>query len=158
MKGDAKFKRKLTRRLKNDIRSLVNFHASSRNSENLHIDWLLLSKAYKDLDERVQKSCVSWHWRVTQTLKKNWLLIPKMTGGFGEFNASSEKSENLHFDVLLLSRAYNVSAKKVQKNYPSWHWGVIQTLKKTDFLFETWEIWWIFTQVVESNVRWIPCI
>ena len=59
MKGDAKFKRKLTRRLKNDIRSLVNFHASSRNSENLHIDWLLLSKACKDLDERVQKSCVS---------------------------------------------------------------------------------------------------
>ena len=35
------------------------------------------------------------------------------------FNASSEKSENLHFDVLLLSIAYKVSAKKVQKNYLS---------------------------------------
>ena len=30
------------------------------------------------------------------------------------FNASSGKSENLHFDVLLLSIAYNVSAEKVQ--------------------------------------------
>ena len=33
------------------------------------------------------------------------------------FNASSGKSEISHFDVLLLSTAYKVSAKKVQKNY-----------------------------------------
>ena len=33
------------------------------------------------------------------------------------FNASSGKSENLHFDMLLLSIAYKASAKKVQKNY-----------------------------------------
>ena len=30
LKGDAKFKGKLTRGLKNDVRNLVNFHASSR--------------------------------------------------------------------------------------------------------------------------------
>ena len=35
------------------------------------------------------------------------------------FNVSSGKSENLHFDVLLLSIAYKVSAKKVQKSYLS---------------------------------------
>ena len=34
------------------------------------------------------------------------------------FNASSGKSENLHFDVLLLSKAY-VRAKKVQRSYMS---------------------------------------
>ena len=33
------------------------------------------------------------------------------------FNASSGKSENLHFDVLLLSVGYKDSAKKVEKNY-----------------------------------------
>ena len=48
LKGDTKFKGKLTRGLKNDIRNLVNFHASSRKSENLHFDQLLLSKAYID--------------------------------------------------------------------------------------------------------------
>ena len=32
------------------------------------------------------------------------------------FNTNSRKSENAHFDVLLLSIAYNVSAKKVQKS------------------------------------------
>ena len=35
------------------------------------------------------------------------------------FNASSGKSENLHFDVLLLLIVYKVSAKNVQKNYLS---------------------------------------
>ena len=34
-----------------------------------------------------------------------------------KLNASSGKFENLHFDVLLLSTEYKVSAKKVQKNY-----------------------------------------
>ena len=32
------------------------------------------------------------------------------------FNAKRGKSENLHFDVLLLSIAYQSSAKAVQKN------------------------------------------
>ena len=59
LKGDAKLKGKLTRRLKTNIRNLVNFHGSSRKSENLHFDRILLSKAYKDLDEKVQKSYVS---------------------------------------------------------------------------------------------------
>ena len=56
---DAKFKGNLTRGLKNDLRNLVNFHASSRKSGNFHFDGLLLSKAYKYLDEKVQKSYVS---------------------------------------------------------------------------------------------------
>ena len=33
------------------------------------------------------------------------------------FNMSSGKSENLHFNVLLLLIAYKVSTKKVQKGY-----------------------------------------
>ena len=56
--GVAKFNRKLTCGSKNDIRNLVNFHASSRTSENLHFDLILLSKAYKYLDEKVQNSYV----------------------------------------------------------------------------------------------------
>ena len=33
------------------------------------------------------------------------------------FNVSSGKSESLHFNVLLFSVAYKISAEKVQKNY-----------------------------------------
>ena len=55
-KGDAIFKGKLTGGLKNDIRNLISFHASSCKSERLHFDGLVSSKAYKVLDDEVQKS------------------------------------------------------------------------------------------------------
>ena len=45
LKSDAIFKEKLTSSLKNDIRNLVNFHAISQKSENLHFDRFLLSTA-----------------------------------------------------------------------------------------------------------------
>ena len=38
-----------------------------------------------------------------------------------DFKMSSGKSKNLHFDVLILLRAYRVSAKKMEKGYLSWH-------------------------------------
>ena len=59
LKSDAIFKEKLTDGLKNDIRDLVNFHVSRCKSENFHFDGLFLFKAYKALDENVQKSNVS---------------------------------------------------------------------------------------------------
>ena len=61
LKGDAKFKDKLTCGLKNVMRNLVNFHESSRKSVNLHFDWIFLSKAHKALDEKVQNGYVSCH-------------------------------------------------------------------------------------------------
>ena len=59
LKCDAKFKGKLTRGLKSDIKNFVNFYESSRKSRNLHFDGLLLSKRYKILNEKAQKSYVS---------------------------------------------------------------------------------------------------
>ena len=52
LKNDPKSKGTLTCGLKNNIRNLFNFHASSRKSKNFNFDGLLLSKAYKDLDEK----------------------------------------------------------------------------------------------------------
>ena len=93
LKGEEKFKVKLTRGLKNDIGNLVNFHASSRKSEHLHFDGLLLSKAYKFFRWKVRKSYASWHWRVMQNLNKADFLFQKWHEEFSEFNASSGKSE-----------------------------------------------------------------
>ena len=59
LKVDEIFKEKLTGGLKNDIGNLINIHAASHKSENLHFDGTVLSKAYKVLDERVEKSYVS---------------------------------------------------------------------------------------------------
>ena len=118
LKGDAKFKGKLTRGLKNDIRNLLDVHESSRKSGSLHFDGLFLPKAYKDLDEKV-KLCL-------MALKIDAKLEEKLTLGsknnmtnFMIFNESRGKSENLHFDALLLLIARKVSGKKVQKNYLS---------------------------------------
>ena len=52
--------------------------------------------------------------------EENYLLVLKNdTMNLVNFNESSGKSENLHFDALLLSIAYKDSAKKVQKSYLS---------------------------------------
>ena len=61
LRGDAIFKEKLAGGLKNDIRNLINFHASSRKPENLHSDGLVFSEAYKVLDKKVLKSYVLSH-------------------------------------------------------------------------------------------------
>ena len=60
------------------------------------------------------------------TLKSDANFKEKLTlgskndmGNLVNFNVNSGRSENLHFDVLLLSIEYKVSAKKAQKNYLS---------------------------------------
>ena len=137
--GNAKFKRKRTCGLKNNMMSLVNFHASSWMYRNLHFDIFLLSKAYEDLDKKGQKSYVSCHWGIMQCLKKNWLLVPSMAWGIWWILMRAVASlENLHFAVLFLSITYKVSAKRLKKNYLSWHWRRSKLWRKTDFLFEKW--------------------
>ena len=85
--------------------------------------------------------------------EKIWILVQKSDmRNLVNLNASSGKSEHLHFDVLLLSITYKVLAKKVQKNYFSWRWRVIQTLKK-NWLFVwkmTWGTWWVLIWAVRS--------
>ena len=44
LRSDSNFDEKLNFCLKNDMRNLVNFNASSEKSENVHVDGLLLLK------------------------------------------------------------------------------------------------------------------
>ena len=53
--------------------------------KNFHFDGILLSKVYKVLDEKVQKSYVSWHWRVMQSLQKTDSWFQKWHEKFSEF-------------------------------------------------------------------------
>ena len=80
----------------------MNFNASSGKSEHLHFDALLLSIAYKLSAKNVQKNDLS-------DTKKDPNFKEKLTFGLKNdmrnlvnFNPSSGKSENLHFDGLLL--------------------------------------------------------
>ena len=124
-------------------RNLVNSHESSWKSKNLH---LMGSFCRKQISFR-------WHWRMMQSFEEKLALgFKNDRKNLLNFNASSDKSEHLYFDVILLSIAYKVSAKKVQKSYLSWQWRVIQTWKKNSLFVSkmTWEIWWILTQAVEN--------
>ena len=65
---------------------------------------------------------------------------------FGETWYEQSKVWNLHFDGFLLSKSFKVSAEKVKKSYFSWHWRVMQSLKKNLFVASNMAqgIWWIF--------------
>ena len=66
------------------------------------------------------------------------------------WSVSSGNSESLHFNVLLFSIAYKVSAKKVQKNYLSWHWKRSKLWKNWLFVWNmTWKIWWTLTRAAK---------
>ena len=58
LKRDVKFKGKQIRDVKNYVKNWVNFHGNSHKSENFHFAGLVLSKACKDLDEKLQKSYI----------------------------------------------------------------------------------------------------
>ena len=59
------------------------FNCSGEISPNLFFNRLLLLKVYKISAKKVQRSYVSWCWRVMQNLKKNRFVIPKWQE-FGE--------------------------------------------------------------------------
>ena len=74
-------KKKLTCGLKNDMRNLVNFHQSTWKCQNWGFGGILLSKLEKVLPQHLQRSYVSRQWRIMQNLKRNWLVISKVTWG-----------------------------------------------------------------------------
>ena len=47
--------------------------------QNLHFYLLLLCKVFNVWPKKVQRSYLSWRWRVMQNLKKHW-FVEKMTG------------------------------------------------------------------------------
>ena len=121
-------------------------------SPNLYLDRLLLFKVYKISAKKVQRSCVSWHWRVMQNLKKNWFVVSKMRRISWILTRALESLKSLHFDWFLLCKIYNSWLKKMQRSCLTWHWRVMQNLKKDWHMIckTTWEIWKIFIRALES--------
>ena len=83
--------------------NLVNLNANSGKSENLHFDVLLLSIVYKVSAKKSTEELS------LMTLKKDPIFEEKLTiclkndmSNLVNFNPSSGKPENLHFDGLLL--------------------------------------------------------
>ena len=86
--------------------------------------------------------------------KRNWLAISKLTWGILQIlNWALGSLKHLQFNGLLLTKVYNVWAKKVQGSYLSWHQRVMKNLKKNWLVLPnmTWEICQIFTRAPEVS-------
>ena len=55
-----------------------------KSLKDLHFDWFLLCKVYNVWPKKVQRSCIAWLWRVMQNLRRNSLVVWKMTWGIWE--------------------------------------------------------------------------
>ena len=65
-------------------------------------------------------------------------------------------SPNLHLDRLFLLKVYKISAKKVQRNFVSWHWRLMQSLKKNwFFVSKLTRIWWIFIRALNFTQKYV---
>ena len=102
--------------------------------------------------KKLWRSYVSWYQRVVQNLKRNLFFVSKMTRTWGILIRALKSLKDLHFDWSLLCKVSNAWPKKVQRRYISWHWRVMQNLKKNWLV--VWKmrsgIWHIFIKILEN--------
>ena len=121
-KSDAKFKEKLAYCFTFKLEEFGEFSPKHSKIWNFHFDGLFFSKAYEVWAKKIQWSYLSWHWTVMQNLNKPWPCgFKNGMRNWVNFHYSTQKSEKLYIDGLFLSKAYNVCARKFQRDYVSWH-------------------------------------
>ena len=58
----------------------------------MDFDLSLSCKIYNVWPKKVQRSYISWHWRIMQNLKKNWLMVWKKHEEFNKFHQRTFES------------------------------------------------------------------
>ena len=92
------------------------FDCSRNISSNLYFDSLL--KVYiLNFSKEVQRSYISWPWRLIQNLKKNWSVVSKMTGIWWNLTQTLKSLKNVHFHLLLFCKVFNVWPKKLLRSW-----------------------------------------
>ena len=129
------------------MRNLEKFQQCTQKCQNWDFSRILLSKV-ENIWGIMCHDNEEWYktWRETDWYFENWHrnLI--------NFYPSTQRSKKICFNGLLVAKVYNARPKKVQRSYLSWRWRVMQNLKKNSLVVwkMTWEIWQIFTRVLES--------
>ena len=116
LKSDAKFKEKLTCGFKYELRNLVKFQPTTQKPENLTSMGSFCPKYVRFGQKRIERlSFIILNSDVK-------LCFQKWHEKLGEHSLwSTKKSEMyvMYIDGLLLSKAYNVSVRKFQRNFVS---------------------------------------
>ena len=137
LKNHLKFEEKLTCGLENDMRNLANFHQSTWKCQNWYFHGILLSKVENARATNLLRHYKWWHWRMMKNLKKNWLVVSKLTQGI--WRILTWELESLKIYTLMgcfwPNYIHNVWAKKVQRSYVWLHSRLIQSLKENWLVF-----------------------
>ena len=144
LKIDTKFDGKLTCASKNDMKNLVNFHQSTWKSQNWDFDGIFLSKVENVWASNLQRSYVSWQWRMMQNLKRNWLVSSKWTWGIWQIltQTLTKISKLCALMGCFWPKYIMFELKKVWRSYVWWHWILMQNLKE-NWLLLSKLTWWI---------------
>ena len=130
LKCDAKFKEKLTCGLENDTRNMAIFH---QDTWDFGLCWDPFIQSRICMGLKFTEELLSWQWRMMQNLKRNWLVVSKLTWRIWQILIRALKSlKNLHFNELLFW------AKKYRgvMFHDSEEWCEIW--RKTDLWFGKW--------------------
>ena len=102
--------------LENDMRNFFKFLPEYSKVLKLGLRW----------DPFIQsKKCTSVHSWMMQNLKRNWLVVSKLTGEIWRtFTQALKCLTYLHFNLLILNKVYIVMFELKR------HWTLIQNLKK----------------------------
>ena len=95
----------------------------------LYIHGILFFKPYKVSAEKALRTCLSWHWKVAQSLKESWLVVSN-TWRIWWILTHSLRGLKIWHPWDLLSKVYKVWTETVQRSYFSWHWTVMQIYSK----------------------------
>ena len=140
MKSDAKFEEKLTCGLENYMRNLANFHQGTWKCQNWEFDRIFLSKVENAWTKNLQRSYVSWQWRMMQNFweeltccfKIDMRNLRNLTWAWGS-------PKNLHFNGLFSTKVYNISVKKysgaIFHDTEEWY----KIWRNTDLWFGKWQ-------------------
>ena len=142
------------KRKSNGAMKVPNLRLSS--SQNLYFDRLFLLKVYKISAKKVQRSYVSWHWRMIQNLKKNQ---------FGEFWFKHSKDSKIYTSIGPFCAKYITFDLRKYKGvifHDTEESSKIWKKKKRFMVWKmTWGIWQIFTRTLESvtiDISWDPFV
>ena len=79
MNNDTKIEQVMTCRFKIDMKSFTQILTWALESlKKLLFNWLLCSEYIRCELRKLERSYVWWHWRLTQNLKQEWLVLSKM--------------------------------------------------------------------------------
>ena len=153
LKRDTEFEKGTTFHFKIDIRNLTNFELSTQKSQNVHFNGLLLSKVYITWAKKVQRSYLSWHWRVMMMKMNCFCGIVDRRNTFSLISSRDHCPRSSPSRISNTPRSGIEPTQKLSSGLVEWSCAVVKKNLKKNWLAVwkmTWGIWQIFTRSLKS--------